>query len=187
MAAVARKLGSSRYMSTAPKGGTSHSRFLQGLSRFVSDAGYASKITYWGRWQMPSKYGRINITAPDIYAIQDSFSSGSAVFLSIGFYKQGSRVNEWQRIGGHFVTVVGYGVDENGNVDRDMVILHDPDDGRTGKVQKRFLRLEEMRNGTFIDRRGNEADASGHMKVTGGMRLKEGYMAVVDAVVALDL
>ncbi len=184
---VARQLGESRYMSTAPKGGTSHVKFMQGLSSYISDAGYSSKISYRGRWNMPKKYGRIDVGAPDIYSIQDKFSNGSAVFLSIGYYKEGDRPGELKRIGGHFVTVVGFGVDKNGNVDRDMVVLHDPGDRRSPDVKKRYLRLEQMRRNRFINRRGDESDASEHLKITEGMNLRRGVVGVIDAVVALDL
>jgi len=184
---VARQLGDSRYMSTAPKGGTSPVKFMQGLSAYISDAGYSSKITYRGRWAMPGKFGRIEVAAPDIYSIQDKFSSGSAVFLSVGYYKEGDRPGELKRIGGHFVTVVGFGIDKNGNVDRDVVVLHDPGDRRSPDVKKRYLRLEQMRANRFINRRGDESDASEHLKVTGGMPLRRGIVGVIDAVVALDL
>ena len=184
---VARQLGDSRYMSTAPKGGTSPVKFMQGLSSYISDAGYSSKITFRGRWALPKKYGRVEVGAPDIYSIQDKFSSGSAVFLSVGFYKEGDRPGELKRISGHFVTVVGFGVDEKGNVDRDMVVLHDPGDRRSPSVKKRYLRLEEMRGNRFVNRRGDESDASGHLKITEGMRLRSGIIGVIDAVVTLDL
>jgi len=184
---VARQLGDSRYMSTAPKGGTSHVKFMKGLSAYISDAGYSSKISYRGRWGMPKKYGRMEVGAPDIYSIQDKFSSGSAVFLSVGFYKEGDRPGELKRISGHFVTVVGFGVDKKGNVDRDMVVLHDPGDRRSPDVKKRYLRLEPMRGHRFINRNGDESDARDHLKITEGMRLRRGVIGVIDAVVALEL
>jgi len=184
---VARQLGDNKYMSTAPKGGTSHVKFMKGLSSYITDAGYSSKITYRGRWQMPKKYGRVEIGAPDIYSIQDKFTSGSAVFLSVGFYREGQRPGELKRIGGHFVTVVGFGVDARGNVDRDMVVLHDPGDRRSPDVKKRYLRLEQMRRHRFISRNGDESDARDHLKITDGMRLRRGVIGVIDAVVALDL
>lgn len=184
---VARQLGESRYMSTAPKGGTSHVKFMKGLSGYISDAGYSSKITYRGRWNMPKKFGKIEVGAPDIYSIQDKFAAGSAVFLSIGYYKEGDRPGELKRIGGHFVTVVGYGVDKNGSVDRDMVVLHDPGDRRSPNVKKRYLRLEAMRQGRFVNRRGDESNAGEHLKIVEGMNLRRSIVGVIDAVVALDL
>lgn len=187
VAAVARKLGDKRYMSTAPKGGTSHLKFVKGLSAFLSDAGYSSRIEYTARWKMPDGYGKSVVAAPGIDVIQEKFAAGSAVFLSIGYYKEGDRPGELKRLGGHFVTVVGYGVDKDGNVDRDVVVLHDPGDKRSPTVKRRYFRLEQLRQGRFVNRRGQESDASEHLKVTEGMRLRRGIIAVVDAVVSLDL
>jgi len=187
VAAVARVLGEDRYMSTAPKGGTSQAKFMQGLSSYISDAGYSSKLTYRGRWPMPEKFGRIQIGAPDHESIQDQFSDGAAVFLSIGFYEEGDRPGELKRIGGHFVTVVGYGVDKNGKMDRDTVILHDPGDKADKGVEKRYLRLEPMRSGRFINWRGDEIDAGDYLKIADGMDLRKGVIGVIDAVMALDL
>ncbi len=187
VANVARQLGEDRYMSTAPKGGTSHVKFMQGLSSYISDAGYSSKISYRGRWRMPKKYGRVESSAPDILDIHEKFSGGAAVFLSIGFYEEGSRPGELRRIGGHFVTVVGVGVDKNGNIDRDTVILHDPGDKASAGVEKRYLRLEKMRRGRFVDSRSNEVDAGDHLKIVDGMNLRRGVVGVIDAAIALDL
>lgn len=184
--AVARQLGQKRYMSTAPKGGTSLARFMYGLSAYTKENGYPANISYRGRWQMPKEFGHIDVGAPDIEWIQDKFESGSAVFLSLGYYNKDPRSGGYKRGAGHFVTVVGFGVDKSGAVDRDYVVLHDPGDG-SAKVKRRYLKLEPMRRGVFVDRRGNESDASEHLMVTKGMRLRDFSTIVVDAVIALDL
>ena len=186
VAAVARKLGEDQYMSTAPKGGTNPLQFLRGLSAYIKDAGYSSSVLYRGLWPMPRKYGKVEVGAPDIDWIQEKFSSGSAMFISLGFYKKGDRAGDLNRVGGHQVTVVGFGVDKSGHVDRDYVVLHDPDDG-SRNVARRYLKLEPLRNRTFVDSKGNEMDATDFLAVTDGMRLRSGYIAVVEAVYALDL
>ena len=187
VATVARTLGETDYMSTAPKGGTSHHRFLTGLERYVEHANYSARLRYRGRWQMEDRFVD-DLSPPDINWIRDQFDDGAAVWLSIGFYREGSAPGELQRFGGHIVTVAGYGVDANGSADRDMLILHDSDDSRSTQIQRLYLSVEELRQGRFVNGDGEHAgDVDGHLKVKGGYRLRSGIIAIIDSAMSLEL
>lgn len=187
VATVARTLGETDFMSTAPKGGTSHHRFLTGLERYIEQANYDARLRYRGRWQMKDRFVD-SLTPPDVSWIREQFDDGAAVWLSIGFYREGSVPNELSRIGGHIVTVAGYGVDADGSADRDMLILHDSDDTTSTEIQRLHLSFEELRLGTFVNRDGEHAgDAEGHLVVKKGYRLKSGIVAIIDSAMSLEL
>ena len=187
VATVARTLGEPDFMSTAPKGGTSHHRFLTGLERYIEQASYNATLRYRGRWQMEDRFVD-SLSAPDISWIRDQFDDGAAVWLSIGFYEEGSTPGELKRIGGHIVTVAGYGVDANGSADRDMLILHDSDDDGGTEIQRQYLGFEELRRGHFTNRDGDHAgDADGHLVVKSGYRLRSGIVAIIDSAISLEL
>lgn len=185
VATVARTLGEPDFMSTAPKGGTTNSRFLTGLENYAETAGYNASLSFRGRWEMPSRFGGGG-DVPTMDWIVDEFDSGHALWLGIGFYTEGKLPGEYVRISGHMVTVAGYGVGEDGSPDRDTLILHDSDDGGRG-VQRIYLRTEAIRDGQFVERDGGKNDARDHLLVTDGYRLRNGYFAIIDSAISLGL
>jgi len=187
VATVARTLGESDFMSTAPKGGTTQHRFLTGLENYIKQADYNATLRYRGRWQMKERFVD-SLSPPDISWIREQFDDGAAVWLSIGFYKEGSSPGELSRVGGHIVTVAGYGLDADGSADRDVLILHDSDDNGGAVIQRHYLGFEELRQGTFLDGNGDRAgDADGHLMVKSGYRLRNGIVAIIDTAISLEL
>ena len=182
VATVARALGSDAYMSTAPKGGTALARFVTGLEAYVRDAGYRPRVSLRAASQ------RAGSPPPDLAFITDAFSGGAGVWLSIGFFAEGRNPDEWTPLGGHLVTLAGFGVDPDGRTNRDMLVLHDPDDDATGAVEPRHVEVARLRRGWFTDGSGNRvAEAAGHLEIVAGYRLKPGVRAVVLAAVVLEL
>ncbi|NNE24299.1 MAG: hypothetical protein HKN11_16995 [Rhizobiales bacterium] len=187
VASVARTLGETEYMSTAPKGGTSHHNFLTGLERYIEQANYDARLRYRGRWQMKERFVD-SLTPPDVNWIREQFDDGAAVWLAIGFYREGSASGDLRRVGGHIVTVAGHGVDADGSADRDTLILHDSDDTASTEIRRLYLSFAELRRGTFVKRNGERAgDADGHIVVTKGYRLKSGIIAIIDSAMSLEL
>ncbi len=184
---VAKTLGHGDFMSTAPKGGTTPEKFLVGLENYAESAGYRANLDYRGRWKMPSRFGG-GQDIPDLDWITGEFDDGHAIWLAIGFYEPGKLPGEYRRIGGHMVTVAGYGVGPDGAPDRDTVILHDSDDGGGTQIQRVYLTTEEIRQGDFVDRNGRKlARADGHLMATGGYRLRRGIVAIIDSAISLGL
>ena len=187
VATVARTLGESDYMSTAPKGGTSHHRFLTGLERYIEQADYNARLRYRGRWRMEDRFVD-DLSPPDVDWIREQFDDGAAVWLSIGFYEEGSAPGELRRLGGHIVTVAGYGVDADGSPDRDVVILHDSDDNGGSVIQRHYLAFEDRRDGTFILPDGSHGgDVGGHMQVIRGYNLRSDIIAIIDSAMSLEM
>jgi len=187
VASVATELGSSRLMSTAPKGGTNLQKFVNGLSSFVEQSGYQASIEAHG----PARFHNVtrnNIGAPDMHKIRSEFAQGAGVWISVGFFREGARSGDLERIGGHMTTMAGFGVNENGATDRDVIILHDPDDGHSANVQRRYLHPERIRNAFYVDSSGKQITRlDDYLDVSRAFNMRRGYRAILMHVFVLDM
>lgn len=187
VASVATELGSSRLMSTAPKGGTNLQKFVNGLSSFIKQSGYNASIETHGLWRYRN-VARSNIGAPDMYKIKSEFAQGAGVWISVGFFREGNRSSDLQQIGGHMTTMAGFGVNERGATDRDVIILHDPDDGHNANVQRRYLHPERIRNAFYVDSNGKQiARLDDYLDVSRAFNMRKGYRAILMHVFVLDM
>ncbi len=187
VASVATELGSSRLMSTAPKGGTNLQKFVNGLSSFIKQSGYNASIETYGPWRYRN-VARSNIGAPDMHEIRSEFAQGAGVWISVGFFREGNRSSDLRQIGGHMTTMAGFGVNERGATDRDVIILHDPDDGHSANVQRRYLHPERIRNAFFVDSKGKQiARLDDYLDVSRAFNMRRGYRAILMHVFVLDM
>lgn len=187
VASVATRLGSPEFMSTAPKGGTSLQRFVDGLNGFIVERGYRPSIEAYGPYEFQN-VSRNYPGAPDMAQVRTDFARGKAVFVSLGFFRQTSSRNEFEWVGGHMTTMAGFGVDERGSTDRDVIILHDPDDGHSATVQRRYLHPERIRQLTGLLNNGRYRFAlDDYLDVSAAFRLKPDYRAVIMHVFVLDM
>lgn len=186
---IAQTLESADYMATNPDAGTTHNGFAQGLSRYVKEQGYQAQIKYQGRYRVNKKFNSTS-TIPDYRWVTDSLRGDSVIWLSIGFYAHDNAHNEYTRISGHMVTMVGYGLDRNGKPERDTFIVHNTWSNRNGKaIQNEYLKVETLRNGWFTASDGARAsDARDHMAIVDGMALPSGAtIAIIDAAMVLEM
>ena len=187
VSSVASELGSSSLMSTAPKGGTNLQKFVNGLSSFIKQSGYSASIEAHGPWRFRN-VTRNNVGAPDMYKIRSEFANGAGVWISVGFFKEGNRSGDLQRIGGHMTIMAGFGVNEKGATDRDVIILHDPDDGHSANVERRYLHPERIRNAFYVDSNGRQITRlDDYLDVSGAFNMRSGYRAILLHVFVLDM
>ena len=187
VSSVATELGSDALMSTAPKGGTNLQKFVDGLSAFIRKSGYRVSLEAHGPWRYRN-VTRNHKGAPDMYKIRSEFARGAGVWISVGFFKEGNRSGNFQRVGGHMTTMAGFGVNERGATDRDVIILHDPDDGHRTSVQRRYLHPERIRNASLVDKNGRQiARLDDFLDVSSAFNMRRGYRAILMHVFVLDM
>ncbi len=187
VASVAGRLGNDQLMSTAPKGGTNLQKFVDGLDAYVREAGYSSSISAYGPIPF-SNVARSHAGAPDWNSIRSDFAGGAGVWVSVSFFEETRKPGEWRRLGGHMATMAGFGVDERGSTDRDVIILHDPDDGHAASAQRRYLRTESLRNVRAVDGSGQVMfEMDDYLDVTRDFNMRQGYRAVITNVFVLDM
>ena len=187
VASVATELGSESLMSTAPKGGTNLQKFVDGLSEFIRKSGYRASLEAHSPWRYRNVTHN-NTGAPDMFKIRSEFARGAGVWISVAFFKEGNRSSDLLRVGGHMTTMAGFGVNEKGATDRDVIILHDPDDGHSANVQRRYLHPERIRNAFYVDKTGKQiARLDGFLDVSGAFNMRRGYRAILMHVFVLDM
>ena len=182
-------LASKQYMDTDLIEGTGTTKLMRGIKKYVQDHGY--EITHLGYegWRKHPPEMKTMYPIPRLSWIKHSILDGGAVWLNVGWYKYNSSKNEYVRISGHWVTLVGYGKDENDKINQRCLILHDPS-GRTGKTfENEYAIVNKIRSGTLVgDWIGLPRKAAGYCKLQGGMHIKnEADVAIIDGAIALKL
>lgn len=170
-------LGSDNYMKTSLETGTEPFDLMKGLEKYVTEHSYNISLS-WKGWSEGGDYSMG--PAPDPTWIKCALDNGSNSVLQIGWYKFDKKKNFYKRIGGHYVTVVGF--------KGDKVIIHDPS-VRSGDIPKDELcTFLPIKDGTLSSWQSyKKRDAKGFYKID-GLKLKEGAnCAIVDGAVVFKI
>ena len=99
------------------------------------------------------------------------------------------RTDNYQRFAAHWVTVVGYGRDQDGNLNPDILIVHDPAPRSGPNLSHDYVTIERIANGTLERwKNGPKIDAAGFYKLGGGLKIKEGAdFGILDGAVVLRM
>lgn len=182
-------LSSKRYMDTSLVDGTGTTKLIRGIKKYVKDRGYEiAQLNYEG-WRKHPPEMKTVIPVPRLSWIKHGILGNGAVWLNVGWYKYNSSRNEYVRIAGHWVTLVGYGKDENGTLNQNCLILHDPSP-RAGKTfSNEYAIVNKIRTGTLVGKWiGMPRSAVGYYKLGGGMHIKkQADVAIIDGAIALKL
>lgn len=173
-------LASESYMNTDLRIGTGTSELLRGVDRYLKEqfGGYRT-LSYQGWRGHPRAYSA-NVRLPTLSFIARGATERSAAWLNVGWYRVNAASKEYERIGGHWVTLVGY------DLGNDQLIINDPAPraGRTRHVSFRALTGGRL-TGT---KSGLPADARGYLQLGRGLHLHpRADTAIVDGVVLLEL
>jgi hypothetical protein len=105
---LARTLGSIDYMATDEKG-TSPSQVLKGVDRYLETRKdvQLGQLEYHGQRSVPRKYNPKLDKQAELPWLIDGIKQEKHIWLNIGWY-QGQGRGKYKRIGGHWVTMVGY-------------------------------------------------------------------------------
>jgi len=175
------KLASSDYMNTSLKNGTGTTGVLRGADKLAQEmfGGYA-QLEYQGWRKHPAQYSR-GVKVPQLAWIIDGVGEKSAVWVNVGWYRYDSAKNEYRRIGGHWVTLVGAA----GN----RLIFHDPAPRAGQEFANEYVAISTVRSGTLTGKKsGLPTSARGHINLGKGMHIKSSAdTAIIDGVVKLTL
>ena len=190
---IIRELASSGFMDTVDKGGTSPPRLMAGVECYLRQSGYRIARLEQQGWKEASRRYPRQAEIPSLDWIEEGLSHpDGAVWLNVGWYKREAGSDIYARFGGHWITVVGYGQDQDGREDGLCLLIHDPAP-RTGMTPRtQYVKLIPLSQGT-LERKlsGNKIrrhEARGFFEMRGEMVLKRGTdAAILDAAVVLVL
>lgn len=158
-----RALGADDYMSTDPFGGTTSANLMLGLEAYGKERAVPFRtIRYQGWRPQPTRFST-DVMHADVDWIARGLDGFGNVLLNIGWYKQlpnGDR----RRIGGHWVTLVGY---ENG-----AFLIHDPAPRSGTQPKTERVTFEYLSRGRLVGTdRGLPVDAAGYISLGGDLML----------------
>jgi hypothetical protein len=170
-------LASGRYMNTDIWKGTTTSNLLRGVDAIARDlfGGYRS-LEYQGWKNHPVQFST-GTKVPDIYWITDGIGKDSTVWLNVGWYQYDWQNDIYHRVGGHWVTLVGY--------DTGLLIIHDPAPRAGRSFANEYVYTSMLGSGILAGRlSGLPRQARGYLLLGKGMHLKDiADLAIVDGAV----
>lgn len=185
------QLASSGYINTTQRRGTNPPRLMAGVKRLIEESGYHIERLEQQGWMAWTSDFPALAKVPSLEWIRQGFGSErSAVWLNVGWYALDRETQTYHRFGGHWVTLVGYGKDRNGQEDCMTVMIHDPSP-RTGiTTLTQYIKLVPLKAGVLMrnlsSTRQVRQNAEGFLEMKGEMRLKTGAdAAILDAAVVL--
>jgi len=187
--AMARTLGSKRYLNTSLKTGNDADSVLKGLARYLVDNGYKHfQLEYQGWCRHPLLFGT-GVREPQVSWIKRGIIGDSVVWLNAGWYSYDPSSNRYYRFGEHWLSLVGYGVDRSGRQDENTLIVHDPAP-RAGKESSHtYIKLQPLTSGRLAGKpRGLPRKAKGYYMLAGDMRIhRRADYAILDGAVVLRM
>ncbi|MFP6739282.1 MAG: BPL-N domain-containing protein [Planctomycetota bacterium] len=167
---LASRLGSRGYMDTEVNRQTGTPATLKGLSRLIGEKGYSAKYAYQG-WRRVEKKFKAGWPWPDLDWVRSSLQGDSLVLLNVGWYRHDAEKDVYQRFGGHWVSLAGYGVDEEGKADPGILLVHDSSPRAGMEPAVEYVRVTPISSGRL---RGVSDMPKGANSAVGFFRLGEG-------------
>ncbi|MEP2101506.1 MAG: C39 family peptidase [Parasphingorhabdus sp.] len=180
------KLASNDYMNTSLKNGTGLDGFIFGVDRFARENFRAYKRLQRRGWRhLSDGYERFDsdkLISVDWLAA--GVSNRSAVWLNIGWYVHTEEEDRYRRIGGHWVTLVGYDFNRDS-----QFVIHDPSPRAGSGLKNHKITVSPIATGGLTgDKKSMPGTAVGLLKIDEGILMKPGAdTAIIDAAVRLDL
>ncbi len=174
---LVKALASRRYMNTDVSRGTKTTNLLNGVHAIAIDMfGAYQSLAYQGWKPHPARYSS-GITTPDIDWITQGIANDSSVWLNVGWYKHDREADLYYRVGGHWVTLVGY--------DDNVLIIHDPAPRAGLTFANEFVHVSAIKSGILTGSiAGLPRPASGYLLLGKGMHIKSGAdVAIIDGAV----
>lgn len=187
---LARELASIRCMNTHLKTGTNVKMLMHGVENYLRQFSITGYYFKFQGWRMHDLKHHTPAPQPKLSWMKKIIAYGGAVWVNVGWYDRTGNPNTLRRRSGHWVTVVGYGVNEKGEKDPECLLIHDPAPraGREPRVQ--HIKLVKMDPKTTLNgtMRNLPRPAVDLYRMEGEMELRRGvHCAIMDGAVGLLL
>lgn len=184
-------LSSKNYMNTSIKMGTGTPGLMEGIKKYLKDSGYNYKRLQYQGWRSHPKEFKTGVQIPKLNWIKQGVIGKGGVWANVGWYRYNNFKNEYTRIGGHWVTIVGYGIDETGNINPGILIIHDSALRAGNQFANEYVVVKQIKSGRLVgDKRYKRLprSAKGYYILTGGMHIhRKADAAILDGVIVLEM
>jgi hypothetical protein len=187
-----KSLASDEYMGTDPSIGTSPAQIMKGLKSYVAHCGYQVKsLKYQGFRPSPEEFST-GISTPELDWLKAGSIAPKSCWLNIGWYDWDEKTDTYTRVGGHWVALVGYGVNAKGESSPATIIVHDPMPRFGTEKANIYIELQKLSSGKIEGKyKGLPHDATGfywYENYTNGEKVKTlNRYGLIDGGIVLEL
>jgi hypothetical protein len=180
--ALIHTISSKDFMNTDEHAGTGPTGVMIGIKKYVEAAGYSiDRIEYQGADHIKAfkQAGPI----PTAEFLRQGLSvPHSVVLLNLAWKKLDVDKQTYSRIGGHWITLVGFGKTADGKDDPNVFLIHDPSPMSGMTFTTEHVTLEPV-HGTFVFTssagKDTSTSAEGYLEFKGDIKLKPTATAAV--------
>ena len=181
-----RKLGTPDYMKVHPVKGCGPTGMMNAIKRFSFERGYRTLVEYAG-WR--TRNYRV-AEKPDVHWLLQSVRGPSSLIVNIGWYKTDPATRTHTRLGGHYITVVGYEAADH----KTWLYIHDPAKRSSPRPRNSLTKcpvkcqLKPLPAGDMMKPEEDDAFSAEGYLLLDGIRLKKGAdCAIIDGATAFSL
>lgn len=178
-------LGSDNYMKTDKNTGTSPLDTMMGLEQYARNRGYDIEIE-WKGWRDGGKFSS-DKPIPTLEWLAAGTRGLSNMIVSVGWYTYNERKKIFDRLGGHYVTVVGFNpAAKNGPT----LYVHNPSFGAgpARNAKPEVCRLVPITEGSFgAWCQYNPRPAKGYYRLRGIRMRNDADYAILDGAIRFEL
>jgi len=185
---IIKTLGSNGFMNTSLSDGTGVGEFLIGVDKYIQQCGYKKSTLAYQGWRKHPKNFSTQMECPSLEWISRGLDGTTGVWINIGWYKT-RKNNVFDRVGGHWVTVVGYGKNELGEYDSKSLVINDSSPRSGLDRAPVYVKVEQILDGKLTGKdNGLPKNAKGLYKMSGGLAVPtRADAAILDGVVVLQM
>jgi ketosteroid isomerase-like protein len=186
---LVKQLASEQYIDTVSGGGRGTTRIFTGVSKYISSRGYRYKrFEYQGIANPPKQY-HTGVKIPQLDWIKGGILGYGSAWLKVAWYDHNPETDIYVRGMGHVVTVVGYGVDEGGNENPNIIIIHDPAIRSGRDFANDYVLVEKIDKGAMKTKKGKLlSSAKGFYKLTKGFhKPRSADCAIIEGAIVLEM
>ena len=186
---VVNQLASMPYMNTHLEKGTNVRQLMRGVERYLGERGEKNYYLKFQGWRRHESRHRTGANNPSLVWIKRLLAGGGAVWINVGWYAKTEEEGEFRRLGGHWVTAVGYGQDAEGTPDASYLLIHDPAPRAGVAPGRQFVKMSRMNSGVLTGVMRNLPRPAKYLyRMEGEMKLRRGaHIALMDGAVGLRL
>lgn len=189
IAALARTLSGPTYMRTHMKIGTGAVGVIRGVRKLLAERKCTIKRLEYQGWRGHPKESRTGVAVPQLAWLKKALLGNSGVWLNVGWYTHDESTGDYKRIGGHWVTLVGYRVELRKTGEATVLVLHDPSPKAGTKFANEYALATPLTAGKLTGKQtGLPRSAAGYFTLTEGMHVSSrAHAAILDGAVVLEL